>query len=352
MGQTSDEITQNLAARWWWQVARRDDMRLARRLYRKQVVEGVYRLDEGALLDDFFHFLQAIEVMALLEQVHGTAIQREMLPVVPYLLLYGLKTLLGLDRMNARPGLLCSDEALMPLVGFKAQQVRQGVWQRGRTTRQGERTPGPIGPDTLANNVVQCHLRDLDALCNGVIRALAQAGVLGKRVTGSADGTALETPQRYQGCGQATRKRRIEDTRGRVQESEVTVYGWKVLLLIDAGTKIPLAVKVVQRQAHEALWPRALVTQPQANLAGHARLHKVVFERGFWAGTDRGWLDQPGRTVVVPAKNNMAVPAAARALAAAGEGVTIGHRVPTVRHGQGHEAWTERLETEGGGSRG
>jgi hypothetical protein len=346
MGQTSDEITQNLAERLCWQVARRDDMRIARRLYRKQVVDGVYRLDEGALLDDFFHFLQAIEVMALLEQVHGTAIQREMLPFVQYLLLYGLKTLFGIDSMNALPGLLFSDEALMQLVGFNAQQVRQGVCQRGRTKRQGERTPGPICPDTLANNVVQCNLRDLDALFNGVIRALAQAGVFGKRVTGIADGTDLETPHSYQGCGQATRKRRIEDKWGRVQEIEVTVYGWKVLLLIDAGTKIPLAVKVVQIQEHEALWTRALVTQTQANLAGHARLHKGVFDRGFLAGTDLWWLDQHGMTFVVPAKNNMAVTADARALAAAGEGVTIGHRVHTVRHGQGHEAWTERLETE------
>ena len=89
MGKTHDEITQNLAERVCWQDARRDDMRIARRLYRKQVVDGVYRLDEGALLDDFFHFLQAIEVMPLLEQVHGTAIQREMLPFVQYLLLYG-----------------------------------------------------------------------------------------------------------------------------------------------------------------------------------------------------------------------------------------------------------------------
>ena len=143
MGQTHDEITQNLAERVCWQVARRDDMRIARRLYRKQVVDGVYRLDEGALLDDFFHFLQAIEVMPLLEQVHGTAIQREMLPFVQYLLLYGLKTLFGIESMNALPGLLFSDEALMQLVGFNAQQVRQGICQRGRTKRQGERIPRP-----------------------------------------------------------------------------------------------------------------------------------------------------------------------------------------------------------------
>jgi hypothetical protein len=39
---------------------------------------------------------------------------------------------------------------------------------------------------------------------------------------------------------------RIEDKQGRVHEIKVTVYGWKVLLLIDAATKIPLAVKVGQ----------------------------------------------------------------------------------------------------------
>ena len=54
MEQTRDEIAQTLAVRLCWQVARRDDVRVARRLYRKQVVDGVCRLDEGALLDDFF----------------------------------------------------------------------------------------------------------------------------------------------------------------------------------------------------------------------------------------------------------------------------------------------------------
>ena len=41
MGQTHDEITQNLAERLCWEVARRDDARLARRLYRKPLVDGV-----------------------------------------------------------------------------------------------------------------------------------------------------------------------------------------------------------------------------------------------------------------------------------------------------------------------
>ena len=352
MDQTREAIAQNLAERWCWQVARRDDTRVARRLYRKQLVDGVYRLDEGALLDDFLHCLQATEVMAMLEQVHGTAIQRVMIPCVQYLLLYGLKTLVGIESMHALPVLLFSDEALMQLVGFNAQQVRQGICQRGATTRQGARTPGPICPDTLAENIVKLNLRDLAAVFNGSIRALAKAGIFGAKVTGIADGTDLETTERSTGCGQVTRQVRIEDKRGRVHEIEVTVYGWKVLLLIDAATKIPLAVKVGKIEAHESHWMRALITQARMHLAGAARLHQVVFDRGFLDGTDRWWLDPHDLLFVVPAKDQMAVTVDARAQAAAGAGITVGRRVHTVRHGQGNTAWAERLETEVVGSTG
>lgn len=78
----------------------------------------MYRLEEGALLDDFFHFLQAIGVMAMPEEVHGAAIHRGMLSFVQYVLLYGLKTMFGIESINALPSLLFSDEALMQLVGF------------------------------------------------------------------------------------------------------------------------------------------------------------------------------------------------------------------------------------------
>ena len=242
MEQTREAITQNLAERWCWQAARRDDARVARRLYRKQLVDGVYPLDAGAVLDDFFHFLRKLGVLDLMEGVQGTAHQREMVPVVQYVLLYGLKTLFGIERMNALPALLFSDEALMQLVGFNAQQVRHGVCQRGAAKRQQPRTAGPICPDTLANKLVKLNLRDLAAWFNGTIRALAKAGIFGAKVTGMVDGTDLETTAAYEGCGHVTRTRKITDKHGRVREIEVTVYGWKPIVLIDALTKIPLAV--------------------------------------------------------------------------------------------------------------
>jgi hypothetical protein len=184
-----------------------------------------------------------------------------------------VKTLFDIESINALPNLRFSDEALMPLVACSAQRVSDGVCEHGATKRQGEWAPGPMCPDTLTKNMVKWNVRDLEAELDGAIRALAQAGVSGPQVMGIADGTDLEATDRSRGCGQVTRTVRIEEKRGQGQEIEVTVYGWKALLLTDATTKIPLAVKVVQSHEHEALWSRALVTQARTNLAGYACLH-------------------------------------------------------------------------------
>jgi hypothetical protein len=82
MEQTQAEMTPNLAERWCWQAARRDDGRVARRLYHQQVVDGVYRLDDGAWLDDFFPFRHELGVADGLTAVQGTTIQRVMVPFV------------------------------------------------------------------------------------------------------------------------------------------------------------------------------------------------------------------------------------------------------------------------------
>jgi hypothetical protein len=193
MRQTREELVQNLAERLCWQVAQRDDSRVARRLYRRQAVDGVYQLDEGALLDDFCYCLQPLGVGDWLGEVQGTAVQREMGPFVHYLLLYRLKTLLGIESMHALPALLFSDAALMRLVGFHAPQVRHGVCQRGATHRQGPRATGPLGADALADNIVKLHRRALETLLNHVIRALAKAGVCAAQLTGIVDTTDLET---------------------------------------------------------------------------------------------------------------------------------------------------------------
>jgi hypothetical protein len=85
--------------------------------------------------------------MALLAGAHGTTIQRAMIPVVPYGLLWGLKACRGIESMPALPRLLFSAEVLRQLVGFNAQRVRQGMCQRGATTRP------PSEPDLPGGSV-------------------------------------------------------------------------------------------------------------------------------------------------------------------------------------------------------
>jgi len=45
MAQTRDATNHHLTKRWCWEVACRDDTRVAQRLYRKQVIDKAYRLD-------------------------------------------------------------------------------------------------------------------------------------------------------------------------------------------------------------------------------------------------------------------------------------------------------------------
>jgi hypothetical protein len=204
-------------------VAQRDDVRVARRLYRKQVVDGVSPLDAGALLDEFVPFLEELEVRTWLQQARGKGVERELVPMVPDSLLYGLQTVFGIERMQALPELLLSDVARMPLVGFQAHQGRHGVCQRGAAKRQGPRTAGPICPEALANHLVKLDLRALAALFHGAIRALSKAGLFRAKVTGIVAGTDLETTAPYEGCGHVTRKRQLTDKHGQVRELEVTV---------------------------------------------------------------------------------------------------------------------------------
>jgi len=83
MGQPRAALTQTLAARWCGQAARRNERRVARRLYQPQVSAAVYRLDDGAGRDACFHFLEELGGLERMAQVRGTALERVMVPSGP-----------------------------------------------------------------------------------------------------------------------------------------------------------------------------------------------------------------------------------------------------------------------------
>jgi len=194
--QSPADVTMKRVERLDWWFARRDESRIARRLWKKPAVDAISRLEEGAILDECVHFLDEVGVLPRWQALQGDGIQREMVDFCQYAMLYGMKTLLGLAAMNALPALLFSDEAAMRLAGFNAVQMRDGICQRRHEKRQGTKPPGPICPDTLADNIVQLSLAAMEAFLNGIIQDLVQAGVFARQVTDILDGTDLETTAR------------------------------------------------------------------------------------------------------------------------------------------------------------
>jgi hypothetical protein len=69
------------------------------------------------------------------------------------------------------------------------------------------------------------------------------------------DGSKLPTPQSYEGCGKLRQTRRVK-VKGQPEAAteEYYSYGWKVLVLIEVQTRLPLAMKVVKIQEYEGSW--------------------------------------------------------------------------------------------------
>ncbi len=71
-----------------WQLAWRDDARVAQALYAGEELEEMHQLSEAGLLDEFFAFLEEIGMMAVVEQVKLPGVQRVLVPTVQFVLLY------------------------------------------------------------------------------------------------------------------------------------------------------------------------------------------------------------------------------------------------------------------------
>lgn len=341
--QTAEEIRRNLIDHLSWQAAERDDLQVARAIYDGRELDAVYGLNEVGLLDEFWHFLELLGVLALVETLQGPTLQRVMIPIVQMVLLYLLKILFGIASMNALPALLFSNVAAMTLVGFNAHQVRTGFTRRGDHARQKKPKQGPLSPQCLAENLSKLPEEGVEAFFNGCIRCLAALGIFAAEATGVVDGSHIQTTEQYEGHGTLSVERRKRQRGGGWVKVVEYLFGWKLVALMDLGTRIPLAVKVIKIEAYEGEWLVPLVSQAQANLGEHARLVKVVADRGYLDGVDLWALHQKGLRFVILAKAGMKVREAALVKAAQGPVQT---RSRTVRHGHGRFQTTQALTTQ------
>lgn len=327
-----------------WKLAWRDDAQVAQGLYAGEAIEEMHELSDAGLLDEFFVFLEELGMMEAFEQMRLPGAKRILVPTVQFVLLYLLKVLFGGQSMNELPRVLFSDLGLMELVGFNAQQCQEGLTKRGEALRTTKKKQGPLSAQCLADNISKLTEEELEQLFNQMVQFLARRGFFSGKLLVALDGSKLPTPESYEGCGKLkqTRSVKIKGQKEAATE-EYYVYGWKVLVLIEVQTRLPLALKLVKIQEYEGKWLIPLLEQAQRNLGAAATIGSVVIDRGYLDGADLWQLHQKGLLFVIVGKTNMAVVQDAQGLAK-GERVVVRERV--VGHGHGKKATQERLRTE------
>jgi hypothetical protein len=332
------EVRANLAEQLDWHFAERDDQAVAQALVSGTGVDGVHTLDEAGLLDGFFVFLQETKVLSQWQSFHLEAVQRVFLPAISFVLLYGVRVLFGIESTNALPQLLFSNVAVMSLIGFTAYQVAHGLSQRSGAARTEARAYVLMDPQTLAETISQASVAELERLFNGTIHCLAAFGVFMAEVMVAVDGTPVVTPATYVGCG-CQQKKHTRRNRAGVEVKEVqVVFGWRLIVLVELTTLIPLALKIVRIQSHEAPYLVELVRQAQQNLAPYSRIRWLVVDRAYVDGPSLYALHELGIKFVVIAKTNMKIYATACRLS---QHTLIHERVETRPHRHGRQAWTE-----------
>jgi hypothetical protein len=327
-----------------WRLAQRDDRRVAQGLYAGEEIEEMHELSDAGLLDEFFAFLEEVGMMQVFEEMVLPDVKRMLVPTIQILLLYLLKILFGSESMHELPRVLFSNVGLMELVGFNAQQCEQGLTKRGDAQRKTKKKQGPITPQCLADNISKLTQDEMERLLNRMVQLLAGFGLLSGELLAALDGSKLPTPESYEGCGKLkqTRKVKIKGQKEPVTE-EYYVYGWKVLVLIDVQTRLPLAMKLVSIADYEGKWLVPLLEQAQSNLGTHARITTIVIDRGYLDGEDLFRVNRMGLRFVIVGKANMSVVQDAQGLAK-GERAAVRERV--VHHGHGKQATQQRLRTE------
>lgn len=350
---TREQMQNTLMERLFWHTAERDDSKVAQHLFCRKEMDTVYTLDEATLFDFFFHYLREIEVFPLLGNLDPQTQERQSIPFLQLVLIFLMKVIGAIPRMEPVWELLLTDELLMSLCEFNAYQVKHGSCERGTKLRK---TPvpevrGAICVDTLANQIVEITPRRMEHFFNRCIEQLAQAHLFPKYIHAACDTTLYETTDQFEGCGKVLRKRKVKARgyrkSGELKEVEVMLYGWKIWAIYELYSGIPLAIKIDTIEKPDNLHVLAVLEQAKENVKATSVIRSLVVDRAFLDGKNLYAIDQQGIEFVIPLKSNMEATKDARSLALDREGSVCVEKTREVEviHGYGKKKFTEKVVT-------
>ena len=319
-------------------------------------------MDEAAFFDELFHYIREIEAWTLLADLDPKKRTGPLYPFIQFVMVTIMRCVGGVQSMLATHDLLMTDEALMSLVGFNAHQVQHGATKRGVSERtEPVEIRGAFSYETVADNLVQITPEKLAALFNGVVRALAKQGVFPKKIDAVLDATDDEATPTYatddgREVPHVTREKRPDVRANRhAQKVDVTVHGWKIWIVWEPVSKIPLAMMIDGINEPDNKHALAVLQQAKANVKDYATLRSVALDRGFLDGKLLSSIEAETKLIYIPAKSNMNITRdareiAQRAQAAHAQGKTIdgcvySERVETVTRGSGKNATKETRTT-------
>lgn len=360
--QSREDLRSRLAEISGWQSATRNDGKVAKELHETRALDQVHSLNEAAFFDELFHYIREIGAWPLLEDLDHKKREGAIYPFVQFVLFTIMRCVGGVQSMLATHDVLLTDEALMGVLGFNAAQVQQGSNNRGLSRqRKPVEIRGPFSYETVADNIVCIGADKLAALFNGMIRCLAKQGVFPKRIDASLDATDDEATPTYatddgRDVPRVTREKRPDVRANRhAKKVKVTVFGWKIWLVWEPVSKIPLAMTIDDINVADNEHAYEVLSQAQKNVEGYSTIRSVALDRGFLDGKLLSKIDDENILVYIPAKSNFAITKDAREIARraaqaaergqALESCAFKERHQTVAHGSGKNATKETRTT-------
>jgi hypothetical protein len=281
-----------------WQFYERAQREVYRKLKGRERPEAVVGAGWG-FLDHFFIFLFSLGFFARID-FRPKRVKRVMIPTVLMILTYEMKQLMGISSMNQLEEHLFRDTALLKIIGFTARQIQEGFCRRGKGKRR-----GPMHRDTLADFLSKFSSKEVDFILREAVRVLVKH----KLIRGRAyilDATDLPTTKCYKGCGVKKVVQRKWSQEGKEVEVVKYVYGYKLLVLLEAKQKMVVAARVVKINEHEKNFTKEMIKEAQHRTGG--KLKVLLVDRGFIDGVLLWWLSKKMRIkFVIPARSNMEV---------------------------------------------
>jgi len=330
------DASQKIVERLAWCTAARDQAGIAWDLAEKKEISEVYGLGEAGLFDEFFHFLEELGIMELFQGLDPGWNKRSSNVKFPaVILIYLMRIVAGLRFFWHIDPVILHSQSLMRLVGFNGRQVRDGTCARGKKTiaePDGDSDPacsalqpspirGPYCPDSIATYVQAILAFALERLFNGIVTILAAHSFFPKSIHALMDSSEIQSTEQCLGCGKVTKEKAPELRRrkGRIRKVLETVFGFKIWVVWDPTSSLPLAMRFATIEVSDVEFAREVVQQAVTNLAHHAAIVSLAIDRGFTDGKFLWWLhDTMHITFYIPAKTSMDVYGEAIALTDSG----------------------------------